>query len=168
VVVGKGFPGGEYPASRILFSATMDNDLPQFGALVTNGQEELASLSYLITMRWAQANAEVTRCVGEYYATRLRTLAERFQAVIADIEGKGHLSTIVLHDLATAKRLASDLVRKGLDISVQAYKADCPPALLTKLPLIAGYEVVDFVVGTVAQVLTALERGEQVLAESKD
>ena len=54
--VGKGFPGGEYPASRILFNDRMDDHLPQFGALVTNGQEELASLAYLITMRWAAAS----------------------------------------------------------------------------------------------------------------
>ncbi|HOF87938.1 MAG TPA: aminotransferase class III-fold pyridoxal phosphate-dependent enzyme, partial [Armatimonadota bacterium] len=31
--VGKGFPGGEYPASRLIFTGAMDN-LPQFGALV--------------------------------------------------------------------------------------------------------------------------------------
>ena len=52
VAIGKGFPGGEYPASRVLFSAAFDS-LPQFGALVTNGQEELAALAYLVTMRWA-------------------------------------------------------------------------------------------------------------------
>ena len=56
LAVGKGIPGGEYSASRILFNAEMDS-LPQFGALVTNGQEELASLAYLMTMRWAEANA---------------------------------------------------------------------------------------------------------------
>ena len=44
VAIGKGFPGGEYPASRILFSSVMDT-MPQFGALVTNGQEELAALA---------------------------------------------------------------------------------------------------------------------------
>ena len=60
VAIGKGFPGGQYPASRILLSAEMDN-LNQFGALVTNGQEELASLAYLITMEYAQENAEELR-----------------------------------------------------------------------------------------------------------
>ena len=35
-----------YPASKILTSAAFDS-LSQFGALVTNGQEELASLAYL-------------------------------------------------------------------------------------------------------------------------
>lgn len=64
VAVGKGFPGGEYPASRLLFSAALDV-MPQFGALVTNGQEELASLAYLVTMEWAQANAEVTAALGQ-------------------------------------------------------------------------------------------------------
>ncbi|MCX6896884.1 MAG: aminotransferase class III-fold pyridoxal phosphate-dependent enzyme, partial [Verrucomicrobia bacterium] len=44
VGVGKGFPGGEYPASRLIFSSVLDV-MPQFGALVTNGQEELASLA---------------------------------------------------------------------------------------------------------------------------
>ena len=155
VAAGKGFPGGEYPASRILFSAAMDNAMPQFGALVTNGQEELASLSYLVTMRWAQANAEVTRRVGEDYAGRLRALAGRLEGVVAGVEGKGHLSTLFLHDLETAKRVVSRLVGMGLDISVQAYKADCPPALLTKLPLIAGHEVVAFVVEKMEKALRA-------------
>ena len=49
VSIGKGFPGGCYPASKILTSGAFDS-LNQFGALVTNGQEELASLSYLITI----------------------------------------------------------------------------------------------------------------------
>src|SRR5690606_37394815 len=57
VIIGKGFPGGEYSASRIITTAEMDS-LSQFGALVTNGQEELAALSYLVTMRFAEENAE--------------------------------------------------------------------------------------------------------------
>ena len=43
-LLGKGFPGGLCPASRILFSGDLDC-ISQFGALVTNGQEELASLA---------------------------------------------------------------------------------------------------------------------------
>jgi acetylornithine/succinyldiaminopimelate/putrescine aminotransferase len=153
VSVGKGFPGGEYPASRILFSAAMDNDLPQFGALVTNGQEELASLSYLITLRWAQANAEVTRSVGEYYTLRLRDLASRYEGLVTAVAGHGHMSSLYIRDLVTAKAIAAKLVEAGVDISAQTYKADCPPALLTKLPLIAGYQIVDFVVDQLELVL---------------
>ena len=155
LALGKGFSGGEYPASRILFSAHMDNDLPQFGALVTNGQEELASLAYLVTMEWAIANSEVTRRVGEDYATRLRGLAKQYSDIIVDVQGWGHLSTIVLNDLPTAKHIAAQLVERGLDISVQAYMEDCPPVLLTKLPLIAGHEVVAFL----------LERMEEAFIE---
>jgi acetylornithine/succinyldiaminopimelate/putrescine aminotransferase len=146
VSAGKGFPGGEYPASRIVFSSAMDVNLPQFGALVTNGQEELASLAYLVTLTWAQANAGVTKAVGDYYAGRLREVADRYEGLVTAVEGHRHMSTLFIEDLESAKAIASLLVEAGLDISAQTYKADCPPALLTKLPLIAGYEVVDCVV----------------------
>ena len=86
VAIGKGFPGGEYPASRLLFSAAMDN-LPQFGALVTNGQEELAAIAYLVTMRWAQANADVTRGIGDYYEQRLRDFAAAHSDIISAVDG---------------------------------------------------------------------------------
>ena len=152
VVVGKGFPGGEYAASRILFNANLDT-LPQFGALVTNGQEELASLVYLITLRWAEANAEVTAAVGEYYEERLKCLAARYPGIIALIEGKRHLAGVYFHDLAAGKRFAAYLNEAGLDISVQTYKEGCPPSALTKLPLTAGYEVVDTVMESMDQAL---------------
>ncbi|MDZ4859433.1 MAG: aminotransferase class III-fold pyridoxal phosphate-dependent enzyme [Candidatus Hydrogenedentes bacterium] len=142
IAIGKGFPGGEYCASRILFSSEYDN-LPQFGALVTNGQEELASLAYLVTMRWAQANAEVTSAVGEYYESRLRELAARHKDKVAAIEGRRHLAGVYFHELPPARAFAETLNRCGFDISVQTYKAGCPPSALTKLPLIAGYEAVD-------------------------
>lgn len=155
VSVGKGFPGGEYPASRIVFSAAMDNQMPQFGALVTNGQEELASLAYLVTMKWVQANSAVVAATGDYYAERLRAVAERFPGLVTGVQGYRHMSSLMLADLEAAKAIAARLVEAGLDISVQAYKADCPPALLSKLPLIAGYEVVDCVVEKVEAVLAA-------------
>lgn len=164
VSAGKGFPGGEYPASRIVFSAAMDNQLPQFGALVTNGQEELASLAYLVTLKWVQANGAVINQVGEYYAGRLREVAGRFDGLVTGIEGKGHMSSIMVADLASAKAIAALLVEAGLDISVQAYKADCPPALLSKLPLIAGCEVVDCVVGKVEAALAAFSGSKATLA----
>ncbi|NLF38669.1 aminotransferase class III-fold pyridoxal phosphate-dependent enzyme [bacterium] len=153
VALGKGFPGGEYPASRILFTAEMDC-LPQFGALVTNGQEELASLAYLITMRWARENRDVTRAVGEYYEKRLRALARAHPGAIHSVAGIRHLCGLCFHDLDTAKAFAAALVRKGFDISVQTYKSDCPPAALTKLPLIAGYELVDVFIDAMADVLS--------------
>lgn len=163
VAVGKGFPGGEYPASRILFSAAYDC-LAQFGALVTNGQEELASLAYLITMRWVQANADVTRRVGDDYEAGVRRLAGRYPALLAGIDGRRHMTTLAFHELETATAFARRLVGLGLDISAQTYKVDCPPAVLTKLPLIAGDDVVDLVLKQFERTLSEVAQGVAVQA----
>ena len=155
-VIGKGFSGGEYASSRIVFNAAMDF-LPQFGALVTNGQEELASLAYLITMRWAEANADKTRAVGDEYQVRLRDLARKYRRHMAAVDGRRHLASLVFHELGGAKAFVKHLVDGGLDISVQDYKKDdCPPAAMTKLPLIAGHEVVDTVISRADEALAQL------------
>lgn len=145
VAIGKGFPGGEYPASRLIFSAAMDC-MAQFGALVTNGQEELASLAYLITMRWARANAPATRAVGDYYERRMREFAAAHPEQITAVEGRRHLTTLFFQSLESAKAFTRELNRRGFDISAQTYKADCPPAVLTKIPLITTPVVVDFMI----------------------
>ena len=157
VAVGKGFPGGEYPASRIVFEARMDT-MPQFGALVTNGQEELASLAYLVTMRWSEANAAVTREIGEHYESHLRRLVEKYPQHLATIEGCRHLASLYFHELDAARAFVKRLTDGGLDISIQAYKANCPPAALTKLPLIAGYEAVSMVIARMNDALMKLNR----------
>lgn len=144
IAVGKGFPGGEYPASRLIFSAAMDC-MPQFGALVTNGQEELASLAYLVTMRWVRANAAATRTVGDRYEARLREFAAAHPDKIFAVEGKRHMTTLYFKELDAAKAFARRLNERGLDISTQTYKQDCPPAVLTKIPLIATPAVADFI-----------------------
>ncbi len=145
VVIGKGFPGGEYAASRILFNPTLDT-LPQFGALITNGQEELSSLCYLITMKWVEANAEVIRAVGDYFEERLHEMASNYPHCITQVEGRRHLAGLFFHNLEIGKRFVQIMNQSGFDISVQTYKQDCPPVALTKLPLISDYEVVDLVI----------------------
>jgi 4-aminobutyrate aminotransferase-like enzyme len=155
VAIGKGFPGGEYPASRILFNARMDS-LPQFGALVTNGQEEIAALAYLVTMRWALENGEITEALGDDYEDSLREMAARHPRLISTIEGKGHMASIYFHEIDAAKRFVGALDRAGLDISVQSYKAACPPGALTKLPLIMDREAIDLVLGQMEAALRKL------------
>ena len=155
VVIGKGFPGGEYPASRIIFDSTMDC-LPQFGALVTNGQEELASLAYLVTMRWAEENAAITSAIGAEYEARLRSLVRRYPQHAAAVAGKRHLASVYFHDLDKARAFVDCLVAGGLDISVQSYKASCPPGALTKLPLIADLSAVDMVIERMTNALADL------------
>lgn len=156
VVLGKGFPGGEYPASRLLFSAGMDS-LPQFGALVTNGQEELASLAYLVTMRWAQDNADAVAAIGDEYESGLRKLAARYPGTVAGITGRRHMGGIAFRDLQTAKAFTAILNARGFDISVQTYKSECPPTALTKLPITACREVVRFVTERIAEALEQVE-----------
>lgn len=158
VALGKGFPGGEYPASRLLFGPALDV-LPQFGALVTNGQEEIASLAYLITLRWAQENAEAVRQIGDLYESRMREVAARYPGIIAGITGQRHLLGIEFHDLDTARACTAALNRAGLDISAQVYKAQCPPVALTKLPLTVCPTVVEFVIRRLAEALDALPAG---------
>jgi 4-aminobutyrate aminotransferase-like enzyme len=156
VSLGKGFPGGEYPASRILTTAEMDN-LNQFGALVTNGQEELASLAYLVTLEFVQANRNYIGAIGDYYGEGLRALARRHPSLIMRIEGYRHLSAVYFHDTGTAIEFARLLNLRGIDISAQTYKADCPPATLTKIPLISSYAMVDFLIQSMDEVLLGLE-----------
>ena len=158
VVVGKGFSGGEYAASRVLSNAEMDR-LPQFGALITNGQEELASLAYLVTIRWVEANAAVTERVGEYYEERLRELGDAYRQHIDRIDGRRHLSAISFHEIGPAKAFARHLNRAGLDISVQSYKANCPPSALTKLPLTVGYETIDVVIEKMHSAMASIDTG---------
>ena len=156
VSLGKGFPGGMYPASRILTTAAMDN-LNQFGALVTNGQEELASLANLITLRFAEANLEHTRMLGQRWQELLQQLAERHSRFIRRAEGDGLLGALLFYNAEQAVafcRIMNEQYR--IDVSAQTYKADCPPAALTKLPLIASKKLLEFIADKMEKALNNL------------
>jgi acetylornithine/succinyldiaminopimelate/putrescine aminotransferase len=152
LAIGKGFSGGEYAASRLIFSSVLDV-MPQFGALVTNGQEELAALAYLVTMEWAQANADVTAELGAMLETRLRELADDFPGIITGVDGWRHMTTLAFAEMGPAKAFVAALNRRGLDISVQTYKAETPPVALLKLPLIADRAMIEHVVSAMQAAL---------------
>jgi acetylornithine/succinyldiaminopimelate/putrescine aminotransferase len=145
VALGKGFSGGEYPASRILTTPAMDN-LEQFDALVTNGQEELASLAYLVTLSFVEKNREAVERVGRYYEEQLASLARRHSRWVLETAGLRHLGAIFFDCADNAALFASLLNEAGIDISAQTYKVQCPPSALTKLPLTATFEMVDFLI----------------------
>lgn len=155
--LGKGFPGGEYAASRLIFSGELDL-LPQFGALVTNGQEEIASLAYLVAMRWAVANAEVTSAIGEYFEERIREVADGHRALVKGVDGRRQLLGIQFYDVSAARAFTKEAEALGLDISVQTYKTSIPPAALTKLPLTAPPEAVDLVAQKLNAALASVEK----------
>jgi hypothetical protein len=124
----------------------MDN-LNQFGALVTNGQEELASLAYLITIAFAEANSEYTREIGNYYEEEIKKLGKKHPDKISRTEGKAHLSTIFFHTPESCTKFVKFLLDECIDVSAQTYKAQCPPAALTKIPLVSSFKMVDFLIG---------------------
>ena len=157
VAIGKGFPGGEYPASRILLSERMDS-LAQFGALVTNGQEELASLAYLITMAFVRANTDHIDATGALYHELLGALVSRHSRLLRAVSGDQHMAAIEFFDATDASRFCRELDREhGVDISVQAYKPSAPPAALTKLPMISTAATVEAVLERMEKVLVGME-----------
>ena len=155
VIIGKGFSGGEYPASKIITTAPMDN-LNQFGALVTNGQEELASLSYLITMKFVEENGKMVQEMGSLYESCLRKLVEEFPALLEKIEGIGHLAGIHFRDAGKGLEFAKKLNQGGIDASAHGYKPKSLPAVLTKLPLISSEIVVEAIIARMHSVLETL------------
>jgi len=160
VTLGKGFPGGQYPASKVITTAGMDN-LSQFGALVTNGQEELAAIAYLVTMRYALANQEPTREVGDYFEEALKKTTGVHHTLIKKVEGFRLLSSIYFHEPEKAIAFVRILNKECIDISAHTYKANCEPSALLKLPLTATPALVDFLVGRVEAALAELETGEK-------
>ena len=96
---GQGLPRRRVPGLAHPVQRGMDC-LPQFGALVTNGQEEIASLAYLVTMRWAQENARPSPASGT--STRAACVTGRAPPdAVAASSGRRHLA-VSLPDLGGA------------------------------------------------------------------
>ncbi len=147
-IVGKGFPGGEYPASKIITTAEMDN-LNQFGALVTNGQEELASLAYLITMTFMRANGDEVERLGKRFDEGLKAVAARHPGKVECAEGLELLAALHFTSVEKAAAFAGEMKKHYIDASAQTYKPNCPPALLMKPPVISSDAVVDYILSVI-------------------
>ncbi|MBO4303963.1 MAG: aminotransferase class III-fold pyridoxal phosphate-dependent enzyme [Lentisphaeria bacterium] len=157
VSVGKGFPGGQYPASKILTTFPMDN-LNQFGALVTNGQEELASLANLITMEFVRANAENLRASGKLWRKKLLEAVAPFSGLVEKAEGDQYLTSLIFFDRDKANTFSHILSGEyGIDVSVQTYKPDCPKGALLKLPLLATEKMMDHVLEKISSALSKVQ-----------
>ncbi len=147
VSIGKGFPGGNYPASKILSSGAFDS-LNQFGALVTNGQEELASLAYLVTMEFIAANGAHIEQTGRYYHRCAAALAQKYPALCTGVEGDAHMTALCFGAVEDAVGFCARMNNVHcVDISAQTYKPNCPPVALTKLPLIVTESMADCLIG---------------------
>lgn len=157
VSIGKGFPGGLYPASRLLVSGAFDC-LSQFGALVTNGQEELASLAYLVTMEFVSRNGSHIESVGKFYHNALAALADRHSGLCSGAEGDGHMSALCFHRVRDAAEFTARMNQNFcVDISAQTYKANCRPVALTKLPLLVTEPMVESLTAWMDRCLADME-----------
>lgn len=151
VIIGKGFPGGEYPASKVITTAEYDN-LNQFGALVTNGQEELASLSYLVTMKFALENREIIAENCAYFEEKLGELVKKYPEKFTKVEGSGLLAAMHCENVEAAKTFMGELHERCIDASAQIYKQNCLPAVLFKPPLIADRDAIDFICAAIDEI----------------
>ena len=154
VIIGKGFPGGEYAASKVITTHEVDT-LVQFGALVTNGQEELASLAYLITMEFIGENGKLVSLAGQKVQQAFIELSEQHSNQIVCFEGLGHMGALHFHNVDSAKQVVEAVNSACVDVSAQLYKANCPPAMLIKLPLITSETVLQVILEKIAGALTA-------------
>jgi len=157
VSVGKGFPGGNYPASRLIFTGAYDC-MSQFGALVTNGQEELASLSYLVTMEFIRNNGAHIAQAGARYHGGMAALAKRHPALLTGAGGDAHMSALCFANADGAVEFCRRMQETfGTDVGAQAYKPNCPLVALTKLPLIATEPMIDALLEAMARCLDEME-----------
>lgn len=156
VIIGKGFPGGEYPASKVLTTAPADS-LNQFGALVTNGQEELASLAYLITMEFVSENGDELERMGNMLENGVRALAAKYCEILPPPEGLGHLSAIHFKSVEKAAEFTKIMNDMCVDISAQLYKPDCPPAVLLKPPVTTNETVLEVLLAKIEEGLLKLK-----------
>ena len=141
VAIGKGFPGGTYASSKLLTTEPMDS-LALFGALVTNGQNEISSLAYLITMEFAQANGRHITEIGDYLNEQATERLRKYDC-FDEIEGKGLLMAVKFKDLKTVDDFGHALTKYGYELSVQSYKPNCPPAAISKMPITSSRHLVD-------------------------
>lgn len=157
VSIGKGFGGGCYPASKCLCSGAYDS-LSQFGALVTNGQEELASLSYLITIEFISENGAHIEETGKYYHSKVKEVAARHEKLISGVEGDAHMTALCFSSAETVTAFCKRMNEVCcIDISAQTYKPNCPPVALTKLPIIISNTIADGIALKIDECLAAIE-----------
>ena len=99
---------------------------------MTNGQEELASLAYLITMGSSTNGEHIGRGPGFTRAPPSWPATRRLRRCGGGrpYDGPRFLS------VEDAAAFCAAMNRRCVDISAQTYKPNCPPVALTKLPLI--------------------------------
>jgi len=128
-----------------------------YNSLVTNGQEELASLAYLITMSYMRAVGDEVEAIGERFEAGLKEIAARHPQTIVKAEGMQLLAALHFADVARAADFAKEMKKHYIDASAQTYKPHCPPALLLKPPVISTEATIDYILDVIEKIINEKE-----------
>ena len=124
--LGKGFPGGEYPASRLLLAAPFDVMPSSAPGDQRPGGVGLAGLPGHHAVGCGQRRGHHRGRTPP--GGRVPAAGHRVPMRIAGVEGRGHLLGLRFHDLPRGRAFVETMSRMGFDISVQAYKKIVRPS----------------------------------------
>ena len=116
--IGKEFPGGQYPASRILTTTQYDTLNRSAHSSPTGRRSWLAGLPDHHGL--CRGKQQYVSALGDHYTSRLNELVAEFPGLLAKVEGRRHLGALVFHE-AKAVAFMKIMNQGGYDVSAQAY-----------------------------------------------
>jgi acetylornithine/succinyldiaminopimelate/putrescine aminotransferase len=155
VIAGKGMAAGFHPQAAVIYRSRYDV-LEQYDAISTNGSAPLPCYVSLCCLDKIQKHANRIVEVGDRYYEGMQSLSVEFPRILKYATGKRHMMGLKFYDVNKAIDFHKRAVRSGLWVRVHAYH-EGHSTLLTKLPLIADEQIVDFII----------KRFRALLAETK-
>jgi acetylornithine/succinyldiaminopimelate/putrescine aminotransferase len=154
VILGKGMTAGFHPLAAVVYKGKYDA-LAQYDAVSTNGNAALPAYLALANITLIQRDAERITAAGEYYHGKMTELAARFDAVLVEARGSGHMSGLKFRRVADAMAFHKGALAGGLWLRVHAYH-EGHSTILTKFALPLDEQVADYAVGRYAELLAEL------------
>jgi acetylornithine/succinyldiaminopimelate/putrescine aminotransferase len=151
VVAGKGMTAGFHPQAALIYRGRLDV-LAQYDAISTNGSAPLPCYIALCCLDRLASEADRIVKLGDRYEAAMQALAGEFPSVLRDARGRRHMMGLKFHRVEDALDFHRRAVAAGLWLRVHAYH-EGHSTVLTKLPLVADEQIVDFVVAKLRQLL---------------
>jgi 4-aminobutyrate aminotransferase-like enzyme len=147
--VGNGYPLGVVITRRAILEK-FQRDTGFFSTFGGNPVAAAAGLAVLEVLE-KERLVENARTTGDYFISRLRELAEKYDA-IADVRGSGLLIGAEVADRATAKRVVNGLRQRGVLIGSEGPLAN---VLKLRPPMPFRTEHADIVIAALTETLSA-------------
>jgi len=151
LVAGKGMTAGFHPQAALIYKSRLDV-LAQYDAISTNGSAPLPCYVAIRCLDRIAAESDRIARVGDRYQAAMRALAEEFPGALRDARGLRHMMGLKFHRVADALDFHRRAVAAGLWLRVHAYH-EGHSTVLTKLPLVADEQIVDFIAGKLRELL---------------